>query len=178
MDPYRRLAKREIYRNPWVGVEVHDIVHPTGVSGEHLLIMTGSASGVLVIDGGDFVFAEQPRFAARARVIEIVKGCANPGETALQCAQRELREELGYRADSLTPVGYAQEIPSIVDQPVQLFLATRLHEVATDPEAVETIERFRMPIEDAYAAIADGRINDAVTIVALARFRSMAATGN
>jgi 8-oxo-dGTP pyrophosphatase MutT (NUDIX family) len=172
MDPYRRLGRREVYRNPWVCVEVHEIVHPTGTPGEHVLFVSPAPSGVLVVDGDDLIFADQPRFGARASVIEIVKGGADPGESALACAQRELREELGYTADTWTSLGFAYEIPSIVDKPVELFVASDLHDTATDPEDVERIERLRLPRAAAYAAIDDGRINDAVTIVALARFRS------
>ncbi|HVA28490.1 MAG TPA: NUDIX hydrolase [Candidatus Baltobacteraceae bacterium] len=172
MDPYRRVAKREVYRNPWLVVEVHDVVHPTGAAGEHVLIVSPAASGVLVVDGNDVILAQQPRFGARETVLEIVKGGADPGEGALECARRELREELGYDADTWTPLGYTYEIPSIMDHPVALFLASGLHDVATDPEDVETIERRRMPFEEAYAAAIDGRINDAVTIAALLRARS------
>lgn len=172
MDAYRRLTKREIYRNPWLAVEVHDVVHPTGANGEHVLIVTPASSGVLAIDGDDVIFAAQPRFGARATVVEIVKGGADPGETALACARRELREELGYDASTWTSLGDVYEIPSILNTPVTLFLARDLREVATDPESVERIERLRMPIQEAYAATGDGRINDAVTIAALARYRA------
>ena len=173
------MTKREIYRNPWLAVEVHDVVHPTGANGEHVLIVAPAASGVLVRDGNDFIFAEQPRFGARANVIEIVKGGADPGETALQCAQRELREELGFEGGDWTSLGEVFEIPSIVNAPVALFLACGLHEVATELEAVERVERLRVPVADAYAAIADGRIADAVTIAALARYRAITdATGS
>jgi ADP-ribose pyrophosphatase len=179
MDPYRRLSRREVYRNRWVVVEVHEIVHPTGTPGEHVLFVSPAPSGVLVIDGEDVIFAEQPRFGARKTVIEIVKGGADDGETALACAQRELREELGFVAERWMSLGYTYEIPSIVDKPVELFLARDLRSVDTDLENVEHIERLRLPLSDAFAAIADERINDAVTIVALARYRAlMDATGN
>lgn len=178
MDSYRRLTKREIYRNQWLGVEVHEIVHPTGAKGEHVLIVSAPSSAALVVDGGDFILAEQTRFGADASVIEIVKGGADPGESSLECAQRELREELGYDAALWTPLGYTYEIPSIVDHAVYLFVASNLREVATDPEEVERIVRVRMPIEEAYAAIAEGRINDAVTIAAIARYRFRSSTGS
>jgi 8-oxo-dGTP pyrophosphatase MutT (NUDIX family) len=179
MDPYRRLRRREVYRNPWVAVEVHDVVHPTGTRGEHVLIVTPAASGVLVVDGDDIVLAEQPRFGARRSVIEIVKGGAGDGETALACAQRELREELGYTAATWTSLGFTYEIPSILDKPVELFLAENLHDVATELEDVERIERLSLPLPQAYAAMVDGRINDAATIVALTRFRALrSATGS
>ncbi len=170
-DPYRRLSSREIYRNPWVGVEVHEIVHPTGVAGEHVAIATGRASGVLVEDRGSFLFARQARFAAGAEVVEIVKGGAEPGEDAIACARRELREELGLEAEHWEALGPVYELPSLVPHPVALFLASRIRAVESDPEEVEQIQAVRMSIEDAYSAASDGRIEDAVTLAALLRYR-------
>jgi 8-oxo-dGTP pyrophosphatase MutT (NUDIX family) len=170
-SPYQRLALREAYRNPWVAVEVHDIVHPTGAPGEHVLVATGRASGVLVVDGDDFVLARQPRFAADAEILEIVKGGAGEGETALVCAQRELREELGLEAQRWTPLGEAYEIPSIVEHPVTLFVAQDLREVASAQERVEAVRAERIAIAEAYRAAIDGRIDDAITLAALLRYR-------
>ncbi len=170
-SPYRRLAAREVYRNPWLAVEVHDIVHPTGAAGEHALIATGRASGVLVIEGDAFILARQPRFAADADMLEIVKGGAEDGETALACAQRELREELGLEAAQWTALGHVHEIPSIVEHPVTLFLAQDLGEVETAQERVESVRAERIAIADAYRAAVDGRIDDAVTLAALLRYR-------
>ncbi|MGD0967260.1 MAG: NUDIX hydrolase [Candidatus Aquilonibacter sp.] len=168
---YQRLAAREVYHNPWVVVEVHEIVHPTGAAGEHVLIAAGRASGVLVIDGDNFVLARQPRFAADAEMLEIVKGGADDGETALVCAQRELREELGLEAQRWTPLGEVHEIPSIVGHPVTLFVAQDLREVESDQEHVESVRAERIAVADAYRAALDGRINDAVTLAALLRYR-------
>lgn len=170
-DPYTRVSRRELYRNPWLTVEVHEIVHPSGVPGEHVLVGGGAASGVLVVEDGGFIFARQPRFGAREWVVEIVKGGADAGETALDCAKRELREELGLTASSWTPIGATFELPSIMDAPVQLFVAAGLQRVATELEHVETIDPLRMSIEDAYAAALDGRIDDAVTLAAMLRYR-------
>ncbi len=167
---YRRLAQRELYRNPWVAVHIHEIIHPTGAAGEHIAIATGHASGVLVVDGDTFVLARQARFAADAQMLEIVKGGAGEGESALACAQRELREELGLLAADWMPLGVAYEVPSIVEHPVELFVARSLRKVPTAPERVEAIDAVRMPIDDAYRAARDGRIDDAVTLAALLRY--------
>jgi len=170
MDPYQRLRKREVYRNPWLGVEVHDIVHPTGKPGEHVLIVSPAATGVLVEEDGAFIFASQPRFGARANVLEIVKGGAEPDESPLECAQRELREELGLVARDWEPLGIAFEIPSIMSDPVTLFLASGLEHGESAPEEIERITPHRMSITEAFAAANSGEISDAVTLVALLRY--------
>jgi 8-oxo-dGTP pyrophosphatase MutT (NUDIX family) len=176
MDPYTRLNKREIYRNPWLCVEIHEIVHPTGTPGEHVLVVTAAACGILVVDGDEFILARQPRFGARNRVLEIVKGGAEDGEAALACAQRELREELGLDASSWQPLGMIHELPSVVAPPITLWVASGLRSGSTSQENVEQIEPERISIEDAYRAATDGRIDDAVTLAALLRYRLTSTT--
>lgn len=170
MRSYERRSAREIYRNRWVGVEVHEIVHPNGAPGEHVLILTGQASAVLVADEGDLLFARQPRFGAQTEVLEIVKGGADPGESGLACAQRELREELGIVAERWEPLGKLYELPSIVDTAVELFLASDIYHVDDQPEAQESIALVRVSATVAFAAAASGQISDAVTIAALLRY--------
>ena len=169
-DGYERIAFAEIYRNPWVAIEVHTIVHPTGVPGEHVLVKVPASAAVVIADDDDLIFTAQPRFGAQTSVIEIVKGGAGDGEDALTCAQRETREELGIVAARWRPLGFVYEIPSIMHAPVELFLATHIEHVETAFEDVESIELVRLPREVAFAAVASGRINDAVTAAALLRY--------
>lgn len=170
MKTYQRLRSREVYRNPFLAVEAHEIVHPSGVAGEHALIVTPQCSAVVVADGGDLLFTRQPRFGAQAEVLEIVKGGAEPGETALECAQRETREELGVVAAHWKELGRLYEIPSLMNRAIELFVAHGIEHVETQAEAVETIELVRLPQEVAIAAAVSGKINDAVTVAALLRY--------
>lgn len=173
MKTYQRLGSREVYRNPFLAVEVHSIVHPSGVNGEHALIVIPPSSAVIVADGGDLLFARQPRFAAQAEILELVKGGADEDETPLQCAQREAREELGVVATHWQALGILYEIPSIVSAPVDLFLAHGIEHVDTEPEPVETIELVRVPETVAIRAAASGQINDAITVAGLLRYGLM-----
>jgi 8-oxo-dGTP pyrophosphatase MutT (NUDIX family) len=170
MKPFERIGSREIYRNPYLRIEAHDVVHPSGVPGEHALIVTPHCSAVVVADGGDLLFTRQPRFGAQAEILEIVKGGAEAEETALECAQRETREELGIIAVHWEPLGVLYEIPSLMDAAVELFLAHGIEHVDDVPDAVESIELVRVPEEAAIRAAASGQINDAVTAAALLRY--------
>lgn len=170
MKRYERLSAREVYRNPYLAIEAHEVVHPSGVKGEHALVVAPPCSAVIVADGGDLLFARQPRFGAQAEILEVVKGGAEPGESPLDCAKREAREELAIEATHWTSLGRLYEIPSIMSEPIELFLAHGIEHVDTEGEQLETIELVRIPEDVAVNAAASGKINDAVTVAALLRY--------
>ncbi len=169
-DPYERVSKRELYRNPWLAVEAHEIVHPNGMPGEHVLVVAPNPCAVVVEDGDALLFARQPRFGAQCVVLEIVKGGREGSESSLECAARELREELGVEARHWTPLGFLYEIPSIINRPVEVFLASDTTPAHGEQEAVESIEPVRLSFEEAIACVRDGGIDDAVTVAALFRY--------
>jgi 8-oxo-dGTP pyrophosphatase MutT (NUDIX family) len=166
---YQRLTKRIVYTNPWISFEAHDIVHPNGAPGEHGLVVTPPASAVVVYDAGFVWLTRQARFAIDRVVLEVVKGGAEPGETPLQAAQRETREEIGVEAARWDAMGIAYELPSLIDHSVWLFLARDLTHVKTEHEHVESIETVRMPFGAALDGAIGGELDDAITGLALLR---------
>jgi len=170
MKTYQRRSSRRIYENPHIAVEVYDVVHPRGGTGEHVLVVTSPAAAILIGDGGDFLFARQPRFGAQAETIELVKGGSDPGESPLACAQRETREELGIEAAHWESLGQLLEIPSIMNAPVELFYAHGIEHVERSEDDTEDVSLVRIPAEVAIQAAASGQINDAVTLAALLRY--------
>jgi 8-oxo-dGTP pyrophosphatase MutT (NUDIX family) len=168
---YVRGSKSVVYENAWLRFEVHEMVHPNGTPGMHGVVATPPASAVVLIDGGDVLLVRQARYAVDRIVLEVVKGGLHAGEDALDCARRESREEAGVVAACWRSLGVTYEIPSVVQEPVALFLAEHLTPSPLPPEAVERIDVVRMPFADALEACADGRIDDAVTAIALLRAR-------
>jgi 8-oxo-dGTP pyrophosphatase MutT (NUDIX family) len=164
-----RRGRRTTYENRWLRFEVHDMVHPNGQPGEHGVVITPRASGAIVLDGDDVILAHQARYASDRNMVEIVKGGADPAETARAAAERELREELGIVAARWDDLGIVYEIPSIVQEGVEIFLARDINAVASDQEDVETIVAVRMPFAEAVLAAARGELKDAVTGIALMR---------
>jgi 8-oxo-dGTP pyrophosphatase MutT (NUDIX family) len=169
-DPYVRLSKRELYRNPWLAVETHEIVHPNGTPGEHVLVVAPAPCAVVVEDGEMLLFTRQPRFGAQRMVVEIVKGGREGDESAMDCAARELLEELGVQARDWSSLGRLYEIPSIVSDPIEVFLASDTTPAQGEQEAVESIEPLRLSFEEAIARVRDGEIDDAITVAALFRY--------
>src|SRR6202011_5939039 len=133
---YVRRARRVVYENPWLRFEAHEIVHPTGAPGVHGVVVTPRASAVVLVDGDDVLLTRQARFAIDRVVLEAIKGGRHEGEDGLACAQRESREEAGVVAESWFSLGETYEIPSIVQEPVALYLGVGLSPAPLEPEAV------------------------------------------
>ncbi|MCW3026813.1 MAG: hydrolase [Solirubrobacterales bacterium] len=64
-----------------------------------------SAGGVVVRDGEVAVIVPTRRAADGSRVLSLPKGHVDPGETPLQAAEREVREETGLVAEPVRELG-------------------------------------------------------------------------
>ena len=91
------------------------------------------------------------------------------GESPLDGARRELREETGLSAAEWREIGVVHVSNSITDEVAHLFLATDLSEGAADPEGTEDVTLRWEPFDEAVAMTMDGRITDALSVLALQR---------
>jgi len=67
-----------------------------------------SAGGVVVRDGEVLAIVPIKRASDGTRVLALPKGHFDPGETALQAAQREVREETGVETEPVRELGEAR----------------------------------------------------------------------
>ena len=127
----------------------------------------GAVAIVVIDDQGRWLLVEQYRHAARQHLLEVPAGGREEGETPEATAAREIREETGFAADSIVPLGGAWAAPGFLTEYMHYFLATGLHADPLPQDGDENIgEPRRMSYEEVLTAIDDGTIQDAKTIVA------------
>lgn len=155
-----------------LGLERHRL--PDGREAEFEIVRHPGGAAVLpLLADGRVVLIRQFRPAAGGTVLEIPAGRLEPGETAADCACRELAEEAGYRAGSLVPLGSTLSSIGFCDERIHLFLARQLESVPPAPEADEFIEPVLLTLDEALAAVAAGTICDAKTQLALLLCRQL-----
>jgi len=169
--PWIRNARRLAYENPWLTVWHDDVTRPDGAPGIYGVVhFANLAAGVLVLDDDDRVLlVGQHRYPIDVYSWEIPEGGVPTGETALDGARRELREETGVEASDWRELARIHLSNSVTDELAILFIATGLtHGVAT-PDGTEDLAIRWMPFADVLAMTLDGRISDAMTVVAVER---------
>lgn len=169
MQHIQAVATREIYRNPWLTIREDDIRRPDGSAGVYAVVDKPTYTLVIPRDGDHFHLVEQYRYPIGLRRWEFPQGTA-PDRAELdgaELAARELREETGLIAASMTEIGLLDVAPGMSSQRGRVFLATGITEGPHDREHEEQDMRSawftRTEVEE---MMRSGVITDAQTMAA------------
>ena len=164
------------FRAPVFDVVRSRIRFPDGLETERVTVIHPGAVALVVVDeDGRWLLVTQYRHAARAELLEIPAGTREVGEAPEATAAREVREETGYAAASLVRLGGAWMAPGFCSEYIDFYLATGLrHDPLPQDHDEYLTEPVRLTVDELYAAVDEGRVQDAKSIVALTlyeRFR-------
>lgn len=169
--PWTRRSRRIAYENAWITIWHDDVVRPDGAPGVYGVVhFENVAAGVLALDDRDRVLlVGQHRYALDDYSWEIPEGGVPPGESALDGARRELREETGVEAADWRELARTHLSNSVSDELAVLYVATGLTEGRAEPDGTEALEIRWLPFEEVLTMTLDGRITDAMTVIAVER---------
>ncbi|MBP7686390.1 MAG: NUDIX hydrolase [Thermoflexales bacterium] len=162
------LASERIYEGRLINLRVDQIRTAAGVESVREIVEHPGAIALIALDdAGRVLLVKQYRHAVRTVTLEIPAGILELGEEPAAAAQRELREETGYRAERLERLGGIHTAPGFSTEYIHFFMATRLvlDRLAMDDD--EVIDLLRLPLADAIDLIRAGQIDDGKTVSGL-----------
>jgi len=169
--PWTRNTRRVAYENPWITIWHDEVTRPDGAPGIYGVVhFANLAVGVLAFDDADRVLlVGQHRYALDAYSWEVPEGGVPVGETPLEGARRELREETGIDAAAWREIGRCHLSNSVSDELAVLFVATGLTAGVATPDGTEALDIRWHPFDEVLAMTLDGRITDALTVLVVQR---------
>ncbi|MDX5478084.1 NUDIX domain-containing protein [Fontibacter flavus] len=168
-NPWKTKSKRVIYENPWIKLEEHDVVIPSGKDGIYGKVsFKNKALGIIPIDEqGNTWLVGQYRYPLDEYSWEIPMGGGPIAKDILDSAQRELKEETGLLAEKWTMIMRIHTSNSVTDEEGFVFLAENLSQGETAFEETEQLQILKLPLKDAVQKVMDGEITDGISIAGL-----------
>jgi ADP-ribose pyrophosphatase len=165
---YKILQNKKQFQGHAFDVAEVTVELPNGKVRDYDLIEHGNSVTILPIDEqGRIYFVVQNRIGSGNELRELPAGVMEEGETPLECAEREIREETGKAAKNMQRLGGFYLAPGYTDEFMTVFLATGLYDSPLDPDADEFLNVVTLSIEETYHEVFAGDFNDGKTLATL-----------
>jgi ADP-ribose pyrophosphatase len=170
MNEAKILSSRIAYKGGHIQVREDRVIEPAGHEcSREIVVHPGAVCIVARPAPQHVILIRQYRHATGRELIEIPAGTLHEGEDPRECAIRELEEETGYRAASMTERARFFTTPGFTSEFMYLYEATGLTKTQINPDDDEVIEVDIVESSEALRMVDDGRIQDAKSILGLLR---------
>ncbi len=168
-NPWKTLASRIVYSNPWISVREDQVIRPDGQNGIYGVVQTRIATGVVALTPECEVYlVGQYRYPTEMYSWEIIQGGTDKDEEPIVACKRELQEEAGLIAKEWTPLGGEIHLSNCVSsEKGYAYVAEGLSETQASPDGTEVLQIKKVPFAEALRMAQCGEIVDAMSIIAI-----------
>jgi len=173
INAQKRVAKSRLF-----SIEQLDLTFSNGEKRQYER-MQGSGSGAVMIvpmlDANTMLLVREYCAGTHSYELGFPKGLIDEGEIAVQAADRELKEEIGYGADKLIPIREVMMAPAFFNAKMMIFLAQNLYQEKLEGDEPEPLEVVTWKLDDYQALLEEPNFNEARSIAALMLIRDFVA---
>ena len=177
-NPWRTVSTRIVYDNPCISIAHNEVVTPSGDDGQYGVVhYKNRAVGAVPYENGYIWLVGQTRYPLDIYSWEIPEGGCPQDEDPKICALRELQEETGITAETLTPLFETHLSNSVSDEWGIVYLATGLSFGEAELESTEDITVRKISLDDFFAEVEAGTITDSLSVTACYKLMLMKMRG-
>lgn len=161
-----RIRGEALFKGRMLRLERDTVRLPNGLETSREVVRHPGAVGIIALQDQHVLMVRQYRYAIAQETLEIPAGKLDPNEAPIACAQRELREETGYRG-TMEHISTFYTSPGYTDEVMHLFFARDLVWDPLAPDDDEFIGLERKPWNEAVQMAQRSEFNDAKTILGI-----------
>lgn len=163
----KTLDRRNMFKGKVIDLSVDTVIFPKQQVEMERINHPGGAAVVPLLSDESVILIKQYRYCIGDTIWEIPAGRLEPDENPLDCAKRELVEEVGFKATNVQKLTEIYSAPGYCNEVIYIFLATELVPDKQKLEDDEIIKVVKLPFAKAIEKVKTGEITDAKTVVGL-----------
>ena len=164
----RTIQTKTIHKGTFLTLNSDKVLLPNGnTSTREWIKHPGAVCCIPILPDGRIGLIKQYRYAVKEQMIEIPAGKLDKNEIPEECAQRELEEEIGYKASKLTFLANIHPAIGFTDEKMWLYLAEDLVKTKQNLDPDELLSLFPTKLEEAVEMVWKGEITDVKTIIGI-----------
>jgi len=164
----KKLSSKKIFQGKLINLFLDHVKLPNGeTSTREWVDHPGAVCIVPILPSGEICLIRQYRYGPRQEFIEIPAGKIDKGEKPLDCARRELSEEIGYAAKKLTFLTKIYPAIGFSNEMMWMYLGENLNKTERNLDQDEFLELVPVTIQQAFDWVKSGRISDVKTIIGI-----------
>ncbi len=164
------IAKNIVAKSKLFSIEALDLRFSNGEQRTYERMKPSGRNAVMIVpvtEQGDLLLVREYCAGTERYELGFPKGLIDPGEKPEQAANRELKEEVGVGANSLTLLKKVVLAPSYFSSKMTLFVAQDLYSEKLEGDEPEPLEVIRWPLTQAEELLTHLDFSEARSITAL-----------
>ena len=164
------LAQQTVAQSKLFSIESLDLRFSNGEQRTYERMKPSGRNAVMMVpitEQGDILLVREYAAGTERYELGFPKGLIDPGEQPNEAAVRELKEEIGFGANKLTPLKEVILAPSYFSSKMTLFIAEDLYPEKLEGDEPEPLDIVRWPIAQAEELLTHLDFCEARSITAL-----------
>lgn len=161
----QQIAKTRLFK-----VEELDLEFSNGEKRTYERLVAGPNGAVMIVpilDDKTILLIREYSAGTEDYQLAFPKGLMETGETVAQSANRELKEEIGFGANKITPMKQMSLAPGYLTHKMNLVMAEDLYPESLEGDEPEPLELVKWPLDDVDSIIEQPDFTEARSIAAL-----------
>ncbi len=164
----KRVGEKDIFKTKLFTIKDIVLQKEDGDEVTYQIMEKADTALIVPIDkNNNLLLVKEYFYAIEEYQLGLPKGRIDPGLNDTETANKELQEEIGYKAKKLDKLGVLTMSPGYLTQKTHVFLARDLIPSKLTGDEIEELEIIHHPFEDFEQLIEQGKLTEGRMIAAL-----------
>ncbi len=163
----KRTGEKEIFKTKLFTLKDINLDTPKGLVTYQIMEKRDTALIVPITKDGNLIFIREYFTAIDEYSLSLPKGSIDQGHDEIYTANKELQEEVGYKANKIEKLATLTMSPGYLTQRTHVFLAQDLVESKLEGDEAEELEIVLHPFSKFEDLIENGELSESRVIAAL-----------